>query len=293
MSKCNCFVLRYWGIDGGPVLSVWLAFDDSLEENGALRVIPGTSATQAFNHCPGWTLAQYKQISKAFPLESPWVFLHILTFRCPAGSHCAGMLPHHQAIRPGNMLTVNQEIPEELVKADESVLCPLLAGQMSVSLFSLLQNVTCFCLELVWVQEWVSELVFCICFHRFMTDFLSMPVTPTHPRRGAVALWSVMYPPVHIPQRWGEQEYWCIALFNASYNFTVLILILSVADRILIVLGSSKQQSWPVEQISSTISPIKPFENFPHTYQLLAHFTGIYLIFRPYIHSLFIHNISF
>ena len=77
------------------------------------------------------------------------MFLHILTFRCPAGSHCAGMLPHHQAIRPGNMLTVNQEIPEELVKADESVLCPLLAGQMSVSLFSLLQNVTCFCLELV------------------------------------------------------------------------------------------------------------------------------------------------
>lgn len=54
---------------------------------------------------------------------------------CPAGSHCAGMLPHRQAIRPGNMLSVNQEIPEELVQADEAVLCPLLAGQMSVSLF--------------------------------------------------------------------------------------------------------------------------------------------------------------
>ncbi|XP_073343642.1 probable alpha-ketoglutarate-dependent hypophosphite dioxygenase [Pagrus major] len=80
--------MRYWGIDGGPVLSVWLAFDDSLKENGALRVIPG--------------------------------------------SHCAGMLPHHQAIRPGNMLTVNQEIPEELVQADEAVLCPLLAGEMSI-----------------------------------------------------------------------------------------------------------------------------------------------------------------
>ncbi|KAI3351862.1 hypothetical protein L3Q82_020692 [Scortum barcoo] len=80
--------MRYWGIDGGPVVSVWLALDDSLEENGALRVIPG--------------------------------------------SHCAGMLPHRQAIRPGNMLSVNQEIPEELVQADQAVLCPLLAGQMSI-----------------------------------------------------------------------------------------------------------------------------------------------------------------
>lgn len=51
----------------------------------------------------------------------------------PEESHCAGMLPHRQAIRPGNMLTVNQEIPEDLVQADQAVLCPLLAGQMSVS----------------------------------------------------------------------------------------------------------------------------------------------------------------
>ncbi|XP_035525346.1 probable alpha-ketoglutarate-dependent hypophosphite dioxygenase [Morone saxatilis] len=80
--------MRYWGIAGGPVLSVWLALDDSQEENGALRVIPG--------------------------------------------SHCAGMLPHRQAIRSGNMLSVNQEIPEELVQDDKAVLCPLLAGQMSI-----------------------------------------------------------------------------------------------------------------------------------------------------------------
>uniref|UniRef100_UPI0025AEA3E7 L-threonyl-[L-threonyl-carrier protein] 4-chlorinase n=1 Tax=Doryrhamphus excisus TaxID=161450 RepID=UPI0025AEA3E7 len=80
--------MRYWGIAGGPVLSVWLAFDDSVKENGALRVIPG--------------------------------------------SHCSGLLPHHQAIRPGNMLTVNQEIPEELLQTEEAVLCPLLAGQMSI-----------------------------------------------------------------------------------------------------------------------------------------------------------------
>lgn len=80
--------MRYWGIAGGPVLSVWLALDDSLKENGALQVIPG--------------------------------------------SHCSGMLPHHQAIRPGNMLTVNQEIPEDLVEAEKAVMCPLLAGQMSI-----------------------------------------------------------------------------------------------------------------------------------------------------------------
>ncbi|XP_061899767.1 L-threonyl-[L-threonyl-carrier protein] 4-chlorinase [Entelurus aequoreus] len=80
--------MRYWGIAGGLVLSVWLALDDSVKENGALRVIPG--------------------------------------------SHNSGMLPHRQAIRPGNMLTVNQEIPEELVQSEEAVLCPLLAGQMSI-----------------------------------------------------------------------------------------------------------------------------------------------------------------
>lgn len=31
------------------------------------------------------------------------------------------------------MLTVNQEIPEELLQTSSAVLCPLLAGQMSVS----------------------------------------------------------------------------------------------------------------------------------------------------------------
>lgn len=51
------------------------------------------------------------------------------------GTHSAGMLPHCQAVRPGNMLSVNQEIPDKLVQADEAVLCPLLAGQMSVSRF--------------------------------------------------------------------------------------------------------------------------------------------------------------
>ncbi|KAG9341717.1 hypothetical protein JZ751_018781 [Albula glossodonta] len=80
--------MRYWGVAGGPVLSVWLALDDSLEDNGALQVIPG--------------------------------------------SHSSGLLPHQKSPRPGNMLSVNQEIPEHLVQVDKAVLCPLLAGQMSV-----------------------------------------------------------------------------------------------------------------------------------------------------------------
>nr|XP_054593676.1 L-threonyl-[L-threonyl-carrier protein] 4-chlorinase-like [Nothobranchius furzeri] len=80
--------MRYWGIAGGPVLSVWLALDDSQKENGALQVIPG--------------------------------------------SHRSGMLPHRQASRSGNMLSVNQEIPEELVQVEETVFCPLKAGQMSI-----------------------------------------------------------------------------------------------------------------------------------------------------------------
>ena len=43
------------------------------------------------------------------------------------------MLPHELAKRHGNMLSVNQEIPEDLVDSGKAVLCPLLAGQMSVS----------------------------------------------------------------------------------------------------------------------------------------------------------------
>ena len=49
------------------------------------------------------------------------------------GSHHGGMLPHELAKRHGNMLSVNQEIPEDLVDSGKAVLCPLSAGQMSVS----------------------------------------------------------------------------------------------------------------------------------------------------------------
>ncbi len=57
LSNCDWFVHRYWGIAGGPVLSVWLAFDDSLKENGALQVIPGTSATHIRFSCKFMPLA--------------------------------------------------------------------------------------------------------------------------------------------------------------------------------------------------------------------------------------------
>ncbi len=86
----------------------------------------------AFSLFPGWALAEQIQRcvhDKIFLIPTKEVFGCF----CPLGSHRDGMLPHRQAIRPGNMLTVNQEIPEELVEADEAVLCPLLAGQMSVS----------------------------------------------------------------------------------------------------------------------------------------------------------------
>ncbi|XP_048883450.1 probable alpha-ketoglutarate-dependent hypophosphite dioxygenase [Brienomyrus brachyistius] len=80
--------MRYWGLEGGPVLSVWLALDDSLKDNGALQVIPG--------------------------------------------SHCSGLLLHQTAIHAGNMLSVNQEIPEDLVQTARAIICPLSAGQISV-----------------------------------------------------------------------------------------------------------------------------------------------------------------
>lgn len=48
------------------------------------------------------------------------------------GSHFSGFLPHHLVRRAGNMLSVNQEIPLELVQTENALLCPLLAGQMTI-----------------------------------------------------------------------------------------------------------------------------------------------------------------
>ncbi len=118
-------------------------------------------------------------------------------------------------------------------------------------------------------------------------DSSSTPVMPTRPRGGAVGLWSVMFPPVRTPRRWVRHKSRFIPLFHAGCNFTasalhhVLILILSVAVRILIVPGNFMRQSWPVERISSIISPTNPHEylldsSYLHE-QLLALFTIICL----------------
>ena len=82
-------------------------------------------------------LVEKHEIYSHQPASQSWAFVLLIA---PVGSHCSGMLPHRTATRPGNMLSVNQEIPEELLQADEAVFCPLLAGQMSVSCF-------CFCLR--------------------------------------------------------------------------------------------------------------------------------------------------
>lgn len=48
------------------------------------------------------------------------------------GSHRAGMLPHGKSTRPGNLLSVNQEIPIELVDEKTAIDFPLRAGQASL-----------------------------------------------------------------------------------------------------------------------------------------------------------------
>lgn len=172
------------------------------------------------------------------------------------------MLPHRQAICPGNMLSVNQEIPKELVKADEAMLCPLLAGQMSVSLFCF--NRAGFLFH-IYVLDWnKSDFGFYFC--RFMMDCSSMPVTPTHPRRGAAGLWSVTFPPAHIPQRCdiNTNMFLLIScrLYSTLSDFTCIDLIVSVAFRILIVPGNFMQQCWHVEQTASITSPAMMHEDF-------------------------------
>lgn len=48
------------------------------------------------------------------------------------GTHKSGILEHRQASKGGNLLTSNQEIPEDLYNVEEAVPCPLKAGQMSL-----------------------------------------------------------------------------------------------------------------------------------------------------------------
>ncbi|XP_053547354.1 L-threonyl-[L-threonyl-carrier protein] 4-chlorinase [Bombina bombina] len=42
--------IKYWGFEGGPVASVWLAFDDVDSENGVLQVIPGSHKQGILEH---------------------------------------------------------------------------------------------------------------------------------------------------------------------------------------------------------------------------------------------------
>jgi ectoine hydroxylase-related dioxygenase (phytanoyl-CoA dioxygenase family) len=48
------------------------------------------------------------------------------------GSHGAGLLTHGTASRPGNLLSINQEVPADLVDERRAVSLPLAAGQMSL-----------------------------------------------------------------------------------------------------------------------------------------------------------------
>jgi ectoine hydroxylase-related dioxygenase (phytanoyl-CoA dioxygenase family) len=48
------------------------------------------------------------------------------------GSHRAGLVAHGKSDRAGNLLSVNQEVPDDLVDAARAVSMPLRAGQMSL-----------------------------------------------------------------------------------------------------------------------------------------------------------------
>ena len=75
-------------VDEVRAVSAWIAIDDADEENGCMRVIPG--------------------------------------------SHRLGLLTHAKAGQPGNLLSVNQAVPAELVDEARAVSVPLRAGQMSL-----------------------------------------------------------------------------------------------------------------------------------------------------------------
>uniref|UniRef100_A0A8C5MI05 Alpha-ketoglutarate-dependent hypophosphite dioxygenase n=1 Tax=Leptobrachium leishanense TaxID=445787 RepID=A0A8C5MI05_9ANUR len=60
--------IKYWGFEGGPVASVWLAFDDVDTENGVLQVIPGSHKQGVLEHriakIPGNMLTSNQEIPK-------------------------------------------------------------------------------------------------------------------------------------------------------------------------------------------------------------------------------------
>ncbi|KAM9326929.1 L-threonyl-[L-threonyl-carrier protein] 4-chlorinase-like [Gastrophryne carolinensis] len=60
--------IKYWGFEGGPVASVWLAFDDVDAENGVLQVIPGSHKQGILEHriaeIPGNLLTANQEIPR-------------------------------------------------------------------------------------------------------------------------------------------------------------------------------------------------------------------------------------
>ena len=42
--------LRYWGLDGGEVITAWLALSPAREESGCMRVMPGTHVGEILPH---------------------------------------------------------------------------------------------------------------------------------------------------------------------------------------------------------------------------------------------------
>jgi non-haem Fe2+, alpha-ketoglutarate-dependent halogenase len=80
--------VTYWGLEPPFAITAWLAIDDADQENGCMRVIPG--------------------------------------------SHRGSILDHGKSSKEGNLLSINQEIPDSMVNAANAVDLTLKAGQMSL-----------------------------------------------------------------------------------------------------------------------------------------------------------------
>lgn len=77
-----------------------------------------------------WGLMPPKAISAWLALDDADVENGCM--RVISGSHCSGLLPHGKADQAGNLLSVNQEIPAELLDLAKAVDLPLQAGMASI-----------------------------------------------------------------------------------------------------------------------------------------------------------------
>ena len=80
--------VTYWGLEPAFAITAWLAIDGADQENGCMRVVPG--------------------------------------------SHRGPILEHGKSSRSGNLLSINQEIPDEMVDDGRAMDIVLKAGQMSL-----------------------------------------------------------------------------------------------------------------------------------------------------------------